>query len=40
MTENAIAKEIVDAAFRIHTMLGQGLLDRFIQRSRRMSVSA
>jgi hypothetical protein len=27
MTENAIAKEIVDAAFRIHTMLGPGLLE-------------
>ena len=27
MTENAIAKEIVDAAFRIHTTLGPGLLD-------------
>src|SRR6476646_1952517 len=26
MTENAIAKEIVDAAFRIHTSLGPGLL--------------
>lgn len=26
MTENAIAKEIVDAAFRIHTTLGPGLL--------------
>jgi len=25
MTENAIAKEIVDAAFRIHTALGPGL---------------
>jgi GxxExxY protein len=27
MTENAIAKEIVDAAFRIHTSLGPGLLE-------------
>jgi len=27
MTENAIAKEIVDAAFRIHTTLGPGLLE-------------
>ncbi len=27
MTENAIAKEIVDAAFRIHTKLGPGLLE-------------
>lgn len=27
MTENAIAKEIVDAAFRMHTALGPGLLE-------------
>ena len=27
MTENAIAKEIVEAAFRIHTVLGPGLLE-------------
>ena len=27
MTENGIAKEIVDAAFRIHTTLGPGLLE-------------
>ena len=27
MTENAIAKEIVDAAFRIHATLGPGLLE-------------
>jgi GxxExxY protein len=27
MTENAIAKEIVDAAFGIHTALGPGLLE-------------
>ena len=27
MTENAIAKEIVDAVFRIHTTLGPGLLE-------------
>jgi hypothetical protein len=27
MTENAIAKEIVDAAFRIHTTLGPRLLE-------------
>src|SRR6266516_4012888 len=27
MTENALAKEIVDAAFRIHTTLGPGLLE-------------
>ena len=27
MTENEIAKEIVDAAFKIHTTLGPGLLE-------------
>ena len=27
MTENAIAKEIVDAAYKIHTTLGPGLLE-------------
>jgi hypothetical protein len=27
MTENAIAKEIVEAAFRIHTRLGPGLFE-------------
>ena len=27
MTENEIAKEIVDAAFHIHTTLGPGLLE-------------
>ena len=27
MTENAIAKQIVDAAFRIHTTLGLGVLE-------------
>ena len=27
MTENAIAKEIVDAAYRMHTTLGPGLLE-------------
>ena len=27
MTENAIAQEIVDTAFRIHTTLGPGLLE-------------
>jgi GxxExxY protein len=31
MTENAIAKEIVDAAFRIHTALGPGLLESVYQ---------
>jgi|HubBroStandDraft_4_1064222.scaffolds.fasta_scaffold1584700_2 GxxExxY protein len=27
MTENAIAQQIVDAAFRIHTAIGPGLLE-------------
>jgi GxxExxY protein len=27
MTENEIAKQIVDAAFKIHTSLGPGLLE-------------
>ena len=27
MPENAIAKDVVDAAFRIRTTLGQGLLE-------------
>ena len=27
LTENALAKEVVDAAFRIHTTLGPGLLE-------------
>jgi GxxExxY protein len=31
MHENAIAKEIVDAAFRIHTTLGPGLLESVYQ---------
>jgi GxxExxY protein len=31
MTENAIAKKIVDAAFRIHTTLGPGLLESVYQ---------
>ena len=31
MTENAVAKEIVDAAFRIHTALGPGLLESVYQ---------
>ena len=31
MTENAIAKEIVDAAFRIHPTLGPGLLESVYQ---------
>jgi GxxExxY protein len=31
MTENAIAKELVDAAFRIHTTLGPGLLESVYQ---------
>jgi GxxExxY protein len=31
MTENAIAREIVDSAFRIHTTLGPGLLESVYQ---------
>src|SRR5207302_6156612 len=31
MTERAIAKEIVDAAFRMQTTLGPGLMDPFIK---------
>jgi GxxExxY protein len=31
MTENAIAKEVVDAAYRIHTRLGPGLLESVYQ---------
>ena len=31
MTENAIAREIVDAAYRIHTTLGPGLLESVYQ---------
>jgi GxxExxY protein len=27
VTENAVAKEIVDAGYRIHTVLGPGLLE-------------
>lgn len=27
MTENAVAKEVVDAAFKVHTTLGPGLLE-------------
>jgi len=27
MTENEIAKQVVDAAFKIHTTLGSGLLE-------------
>jgi len=29
MTENEIARIVVDAAFKIHTTLGPGLLSRF-----------
>ena len=32
MTENEIAKEIVDASFHIHTTLGPGLLESVYQR--------
>src|SRR5437660_11934874 len=31
MTENAISKEIVDGAYRIHTTLGPGLLESVYQ---------
>ena len=31
MTENDIARQIVDAAFRIHTNLGPGLLESVYQ---------
>jgi len=31
MTENSMAKEIVDAAFRIHATLGPGLLKSVYQ---------
>ena len=27
MTENAVAKQIVDVAFRVHSVLGPGLLE-------------
>ena len=37
MTENAIAKEIVDAAFRIHMTLARGCWNRFIKPSWRMN---
>jgi len=33
MTENEIAKEIVDAAFRIHTTLGPGLFESVYERA-------
>lgn len=32
MTENAISKEIVDAAYKIHTTLGPGLLESVYER--------
>jgi hypothetical protein len=31
MTENEIAKQILDAAFRVHTKLGPGLSSRFMR---------
>jgi len=42
MTERAIAKEIVDAAFRMQTTLGPGLLESiyFIKSSWRMNWAA
>ena len=33
MTENEIAKEIVDAAYRIHTTLGPGLFESVYERA-------
>jgi hypothetical protein len=40
MTGNEIAKEIVDAAFRIHTTLGQDCWNRFTMQSWRMNSAA
>ena len=37
MTENEIAKEIVDAAFKIHTTLGQACWNRFMNLCWRMN---
>jgi hypothetical protein len=37
MNENAIDREVVDAAYRIHTTLGPGLLESFIKPSWRMN---
>jgi GxxExxY protein len=37
MTENEIAKEIVDAAFKIHTALGPGLLESVYKAGLRMN---
>jgi len=31
MNENAVAPQIVDAAYRVHTMLGPGLLESVYQ---------
>ena len=40
MTGNEIAKEIVDAAFRIHTTLGPGLLESVYDAVWRMNSAA
>jgi hypothetical protein len=40
MTENAIAKEIVDAAFRIHTALGPACWNPFTMQSWRLNWAA
>jgi hypothetical protein len=37
MTEKAVAREIVDGAFRIHTILGPGLLESVYRTSWRMN---
>ena len=40
MTERVIAKEIVDAGFRMQTTLGPGLLESFVKPSWRMNRAA